>query len=110
PGNLKTLAHWSKLCEVTNDMPRAWNLLERAAAASPGSDIDLLRANHLSRLGKPHEALALLDGAAKLSGDARLERGRLLDRLGRYDEAWNDMVLGKQLLATEAGGLTYNAK
>lgn len=110
PGNLKTLAHWSKLYEVTGDMPRAWELLERAATASPGSDINLLRANHLSRNGKPAEALAILDSAPKLTGDARLERGRLLDRLGRYDEAWNDLVAGKQLLAAEAGGLTYNAQ
>jgi tetratricopeptide (TPR) repeat protein len=109
PGNLQTLAHWSKLCEVTGDMPRAWELLEQAAAAAPGSDIDLLRANHLSRFGQPLQALALLDGAARLSGDARLERGRLLDRLGRYEEAWHDLVLGKQLLAAEAGGITYNA-
>jgi tetratricopeptide (TPR) repeat protein len=110
PGNLKTLAHWSKLYEVTGNMPRAWELLERAAAASPGTDIDLLRANHLSRIGKPAEALAILDSAPRLTGDARLERGRLLDRLGRYDEAWNDLVAGKQLLAAEAGGLTYNAR
>lgn len=109
PGNLKTLAHWSKLCEVTGDMPRAWQLLERAAQAAPGSDIDLLRATHLSRSGQPLDALAILDASPKLSGDARLERGRLLDRLGRYDEAWEDLVTGKQLLAQEAGGLTYNA-
>lgn len=110
PGNVKTLAHWSKLYEVTGDMPRAWELLERAAAASPGTDIQLLRANHLGRAGKPAEALAILDAAPKLTGDARLERGRLLDRLGRYDEAWNDLVEGKRLLAAEAGGLTYNAQ
>jgi Tfp pilus assembly protein PilF len=109
PGNLKTLAHWSKLCEVTGDLPRAWELLQRAAAAAPGSDINLLRANHLTRAGKPAEALAILDTAPKLTGDARLERGRLLDRLGRYDEAWQDLVAGKQLLAAEAGGLAYNA-
>jgi tetratricopeptide (TPR) repeat protein len=110
PGNLKTLAHWSKLYEVTGNLSRAWELLERAAAASPGSDINLLRATHLSRTGKPAEALAILDSAPKLTGDARLERGRLLDRMGRYDEAWNDLVAGKQLLAAEAGGLTYNAQ
>lgn len=110
PGNLKTLAHWSKLYELTGNMPRAWELLEKAAAAAPGSDINLLRANHLSRVGKPGEALALLDSAPKLTGDARLERGRLLDRVGRYDEAWNDLVAGKQMLAAEGGGLTYNAQ
>lgn len=109
PGNLKTLAHWSKLYEVTGNMSKAWELLERAAAASPGTDIELLRANHLSRVGKAAEALAILDSAPRLTGDARLERGRLLDRMGRYDEAWNDLVAGKQLLAAEAGGLTYNA-
>ena len=109
PGNLKTLAHWSKLHEVTGDMQRAWNLLERAAAAAPDSDINLLRANHLIRSGKAPDALALLDASPHLSGDARLERGRLLDRLGRYDEAWDDLVAGKQLLAQEAGGLKYDA-
>jgi tetratricopeptide (TPR) repeat protein len=110
PDNVKTLAHWSKLYEVTDDMPRAWELLQRAAAASPGADINLLRANHLTRAGKPAEALAILDAAPQLTGDARLERGRLLDRLGRYDEAWLDLVAGKQLLASEAGGRTYNTE
>jgi tetratricopeptide (TPR) repeat protein len=109
-GNLKTLAHWSKTVEVQGDMPRALDLLDRAAAAAPGQDVSLLRANHLARIGKTEAALALLDAAPALNGDARLERGRLLDRLGRYDEAWRDLVAGKKLLAAEGGGLTYNAR
>jgi len=111
PGNLKILAHWSKTAEVQGDMPRAVQLLDRAAAAAAsGQDVALLRANHLARVGKTQAALALLDSAPALNGDARLERGRLLDRLGRYDEAWNDLALGKKLLAAERGGLTYNAR
>lgn len=109
PGRLRTLAHWSKLSEVRGDMPRAQALLERAAAAHSAGDVDLLRANLLARAGKPAEALALIDAAPALNGDARLERGRLLDRLGRFDEAWGQMVDGKKQLALEAGGLTYPA-
>jgi Tfp pilus assembly protein PilF len=110
PNDFTTLAHWSKLSEVRGDMPRAWQLLERAAAAAPGRDIDLLRAIHLARTGRATDALAILDAAPALNGDARLERGRLLDRLGRYDEAWREMVAGKKQLAAESGGLAYNGQ
>lgn len=110
PDDFRTLAHWSKLREVRGDHAGAWELLERSARAAGGSNVDLLRANHLTRTGKTQEALAILDAAPALNGDARLERGRLLDRLGRYEEAWRDCVEGKRLLAVEAGGLTYNAQ
>jgi Tfp pilus assembly protein PilF len=110
PGEFRTLAHWSKLREVRGDHAGAWDLLERAKRVAGNNDVELLRANHLARTGKVHEALAILDAAPALNGDARLERGRLLDRLGRYDEAWRDLVEGKRLLAVEAGGLTYNAQ
>jgi tetratricopeptide (TPR) repeat protein len=107
PGQLRTLAHWSKLAEVSGDMPRAQALLERAAAAHSAKDVDLLRANLLARTGKPSDALALIDSAPAMNGDAMLERGRLLDRLGRFDEAWTQLVAGKAQIARESGGLGY---
>ena len=107
PDQLRTLAHWSKLCEVRGDLPRALELLERAATANPTADIDLLRANHLARTGKPRDALALIDSAKSLTGDAMLERGRLLERLGQYQQAWTQLTAGKRQLAIEAGNLTY---
>lgn len=107
PGDLKTLAHWSKLHEVRGDLQRAAELLDRAAAASSAKDVNLLRASYLARSGRPADALALLDAAPVLNGDGQLERGRLLDRLGRYDEAWCDFIAAKRKLATEAGGLVY---
>jgi hypothetical protein len=45
-----------------------------------------------------------------LGGHGQLERGRLLDRLGRYDEAWRDFVEAKRKLAKEAGGVEYKAE
>jgi Tfp pilus assembly protein PilF len=110
PNDVRTLAHWSKLAEVCGDLPRAAQLLDRAAAASSDKDVDLLRAVHLARTGQPAQALALLDRAPALNGDARLMRGRLLERLGRHEEAWCDLVAAKQQLASEAGGLQYDAR
>jgi tetratricopeptide (TPR) repeat protein len=110
PADLKTLAHWSKLHEVRGDLKRAGELLDRAQAASSAKDVNLLRAGYLARAGRTADALAIIDAAGTLNGDGQLERGRLLDRLGRYDEAWNDFVEAKRKLAAEAGGVTYQAR
>ena len=107
PADLKTLAHWSKLYEVRGDLARASAVLDRAEAISSAKDVNLLRAGYLSRAGRTAEALAIIDAAGTLNGDGQLERGRLLDRLGRYDEAWSDFVAAKRKLAAEAGGVVY---
>lgn len=107
PGDLRTLAHWSKLREVQGDLAGAVQLLDRAEAASSAKEVDLLRASYLARSGRPAEGLAILNAAPALNGDGQLERGRLLDRLGRYDEAWRNFAEGKRKLAAEAGGVTY---
>jgi tetratricopeptide (TPR) repeat protein len=109
PGSVRILAHWSKLREVQGDLAGAERLLDEAQAASSPAAINLLRAQYLSRAGRIAEALAILESAPALNGDGQLERGRLCDRLGRYDEAWRDFVEGKRKLAAEAGGLAYDA-
>jgi tetratricopeptide (TPR) repeat protein len=109
PGNLKTLAYWSSLCEVRGDLKHAGELLDRAEAAHSPAEVNLLRANYLARTKRPTDALALLNAAPTLNGDGQLQRGRLLDRLGRYDEAWRDFVAAKRKLAAAAGGLEYRA-
>jgi tetratricopeptide (TPR) repeat protein len=109
PRDVTTLGHWAKLHEVQGDLDRAGELLDRAAAASSPDHVNLLRASFLARTGHPEDALAVLDAAPVLNGDARLERGRLNERLGRYEEAWHDFTEGKARLAAASGGLEYRA-
>lgn len=109
PGDVRTLAYWSKAREVQHDLAGAQRLLDRAAAAGSPRDVDLLRAQYLARTGQVREALAILDAAQALNGDALLERGRLRDRAGRYREAWADFAAGKRALAAAAGNLVYEA-
>jgi Tfp pilus assembly protein PilF len=108
PNDMRTLAYWSKACEVRHDLGRAEALLDRAAAAGSAGEVDLLRAQYLARDGRVDEALASLEAAPALNGDALLERGRLRDRAGRYSEAWQDFVAGKRTLAAAAGGVRYD--
>ncbi len=106
-----TMAHLSRVYEAKRDMGQAWAWLERAEMAGrrTGEDFTLLRALYLGNAGREQEALELIDRApGGRSGAARLDRARLLDRLGRYDEAWPEMVAAKAQLGEEADQ-TYDA-
>ncbi len=110
PQDALTLTYWSTLYEGRGDLNRAQELLERAAALSSTQEVSLLRASYQARMGQRTEALAVLDAAGALGGDAQLQRGRLRERAGRYAEAWQDFVEGKRRLAREGGGLAYKAQ
>jgi Flp pilus assembly protein TadD len=73
------------------------------------SQVALLRADVLSRTGRHEQALAVLEESGDTSVDARLARGRLLERLGRYEGAWREFLEAKRKVATDAGGLQYRA-
>jgi Tfp pilus assembly protein PilF len=109
PEDMKILAYWSTLHEGRGDLKRAGELLDRAEAASSPEQINLLRANFLSRVGKPAAALAVLDAAGTLAGEAQLARGRVHDRLGDFPAAWQDFVAGKAKLLKESPGTEYRA-
>jgi Flp pilus assembly protein TadD len=109
PMTLRILAHWSKLREVQGDFAGAERLLEAAEAASSAEAINLLRVQYLARTGRDAEALAIIEAARDINGDGQLERGRLRERVGRHAEAWADYVEGKRKLASELGGLAYDA-
>jgi tetratricopeptide (TPR) repeat protein len=107
PGDLRILAQWSKLAEVQGDLPRAVELLDRAAAAASAVDTNLLRARLLIRDKRYEDAMTILETCGDMNGDGHLERGWLYDRLARYEDAWNDFVEGKRKLAAQAGNLQY---
>jgi Flp pilus assembly protein TadD len=107
PRNLQVLAQWSRVHEFQGNLERADELLERAAAASSADDVELLRVMYMARRGRHQEALELLESARELGGEAQIERGRIYDRAGRYQEAWRDWVEGKSKLAINAGRVEY---
>jgi hypothetical protein len=92
-------------------MVNAWLWLDRAeqTGKADGQDFTLLRALYLANTDKPKDALELIDRAGpRISAAAQLDKGRLLDRLGRYDEAWSALTTAKARLASEAK-LSYDA-
>lgn len=101
PDALAAIAWLAELLEQDGRLEEASAVLDAAErlAAKQGSDVTLQRATLLSRTPNWRRGLALLDNERALSGAALLQRGRLRDRAGRYDEAWQDFVTGKAALA-----------
>ena len=112
-GDLPTLLGWARMEEADRNLDRALELLDRAEQLSHDNpSILLLRAVVYGRSRDHRRALALLDrlaeksGAEGLGANELLEKGRLLDQMGRYDEAWEAFAEGK-LRCRERGGLNY---
>ena len=105
------MAHLSRVYEAKRDTANAFLWLERAEAAGrrTAEDFTLLRALYLGNAGREQEALDLIDRSPQArAGPAMLDRARLLDRLGRHDEAWPALIAAKAQLAQEMG-LAYDA-
>lgn len=113
PNVLQTWLGWARLEEADRDVERAAQLLDRAEQLMPGNaSIALSRAVLHGRTGSHSQALAVLDAMAApqngagLGANELLEKGRLLDRIGRYDEAFAAFAEGKRL-CREVTGLNY---
>jgi tetratricopeptide (TPR) repeat protein len=105
PSALEPAVFLAEALERLGDLHAAGRQLHRAEAIArrQGTDVDLQRSVLLARMGEHEKALRLLEGKAGLSGAARLQRGRLYERLGKYEEAWDDWVTGKAQLAHRSG-------
>jgi tetratricopeptide (TPR) repeat protein len=111
PDSLHTLLGFARLEEADRNLTAAMSLLERAVAHSPDNpNVRLLRATVLGRSGRADAALAVLDTMtatqATLSPVEWLEKGRLLDRLGRCEEAFAAFDAGRKRLR-EISGKAY---
>jgi Tfp pilus assembly protein PilF len=112
PEQLQTLLGWARMEEADRNFERAGELLDRAEALAPGNPSLLLsRAVLHGRRQSYPQALALIDTVAegkgqKLGPNELLEKGRLLDRMGRYEDAFAAFAEGKRQ-CRELGGLVY---
>jgi tetratricopeptide (TPR) repeat protein len=113
PEVLQTLLGWARMEEADRNFERAAELLDRAEKLAPGNPSILLsRAVVLGRLQSYEKALELLDTIAQqnqdggLGANELLEKGRLLDKMERWDEAFAAFAEGKRL-CREVSGLVY---
>ena len=85
------------------DFDAAGSILDKMETQFPHDQgVHLTRAVLLGRMRRYDDALALLDGSGddkgRLGPNELLEKGRLLDQVGRYDDAWSAFAEGKKLL------------
>lgn len=108
----QTLLGFARLEEADRKFDAAADILDRLEQDWPNDPGLLLsRAVLLGRMKKYDEALAVLDQMAKLTegklGPNELsEKGRLLDQMGHYDDAFEAFTEGKRI-AREASGHGY---
>jgi hypothetical protein len=115
PDILQTVLGWARLEEADRSFDEAARLLDRAEALAPGAQsVMLSRAVLYGRRKAYDSALGVLDAIAAQRQDGLmgpgelLEKGRLLDQMGRYDDAWAAFVEGKQRVR-ELSGVAYLA-
>ncbi len=114
PDEAPTLLSWADMEESRGDLPTAWNLLARARAIDPQFPvIPLAEAALHAREQRYHDALASL----KLVDRPRLNiaamslyyftRGRVLDKLGRYEDAFESLRRANAV-SSDRMGLRYD--
>ncbi len=110
PAIRQTLLGWARLEEADRDFAAANDKLDRMQALWPDDPgVLLTRAVVLGRMKRYDQALAMLDRLAAQDSEGRLgptelsEKGRLLDQMGRYDDAFAAFVEGKRLAAELSG-------
>jgi tetratricopeptide (TPR) repeat protein len=111
PKIVQTLLGWARMEEADRNFDRAAELLDRAEALAPKhAGIKLSRAVLHGRKQEYDRALATLDDMkgpdGNLGANELSEKGRLLDKIGRYDEAFTAFEEGKKAVR-EATGHSY---
>jgi tetratricopeptide (TPR) repeat protein len=113
PTILQTLLGWARMEETDRDFVRAGALLDQAETLAAGNQSILLhRAILRGRTKEYDDALAILERiehqsqGGGLGTNELLEKGRLLDKMERFDEAFAAFVDGKRK-GIEQSGMAY---
>jgi len=114
PDSLHALMGAVRLEEADRNLAAANSLLDRAEAIDPANpSVMLMRAVVLGRMRDASAALAQLEriaaAKAELDPGEYMEKGRVLDQIGRYDEAFSAYAEGKRRLR-EISGHAYLAE
>jgi tetratricopeptide (TPR) repeat protein len=117
PDVFQTWLGWAQLEEVDGNFAAAQTRFDQCAKLRPDDPgLRLAQAKLLSRQRKYQQALDALEstrqgdpGAMALSPHALLEKGRILDRLQRYDEAFACFAAAKRK-ACETNGRRYRGE
>jgi tetratricopeptide (TPR) repeat protein len=104
----QTLLGWARMEETDRDFERASGLLDQAERLDPGNPSVLLhRAILLGRAHAYDAALVMLNRLQHEGGglgtNELLEKGRLLDKMGRFDEAFAAFAEGKRKNVEQSG-------
>jgi tetratricopeptide (TPR) repeat protein len=110
PENLQSLLGWIRMEESRREIKRAWELLSTAERLDPNNpEVILLRAVLYGRTKEYDKALAELaridKGGPNFKPGAGLliEKGQLLDKMGRYDEAFEAFREANRMVREDAG-------
>jgi tetratricopeptide (TPR) repeat protein len=111
PNVVQTLLGWARMEEADRNFARAAELLDKAETVAPNHPgVQLSRGVLYGRTQEYDKAIKTLDGMTGPNGglgpNELLEKGRLLDKIGRYDEAFAAYAEGKRT-AREATGNAY---
>lgn len=116
PDIRQTLLGFARLEEADRRFDAAAAILDRMEVRTPDDPgVMLSRAVLLGRTRRYDEAVALLDTLAGRTSEGRLgpnellEKGRLLDQLGRYDDAFAAFQEGKRLARALSGNVYMDA-
>jgi tetratricopeptide (TPR) repeat protein len=116
PNIFQTLYGWAQMEETDRNFARARELLDAAEKLSPDNPhLDLQRAVLYGRTKDYDKAVATLDALESRRGGRGLgplewsQKGLLLDKIGRYAEAFAAFAEGKRVLR-EITGQTYLEK
>lgn len=107
PRQLHALLGLARLEEADRKPAAALALIERAEeVAADNPNVVLQRAVVLGRMGQTSEALRTLDrsvDSSRLTAVELMEKGRLLDRMGKYEQAFAAFKAGRQRLREVTG-------